>query len=243
MSSTPCVALARLNSVTMTSFVSYGLTPESMPGIFGRYVGGNGEQRPCYYLPKREAELTVMSEIFPKSGESLEVQQPSNSTISNTSNRFHPIGSPMGWANHIFTEKEVQHEGSTTEIICQASRGSSQGEAGSTSQDHASQDTGTSTTESRYSSSSSSSSTLGRSRSWRAQDSKHGSSTGTESQAIRPGQSHGGASSRRGETYQPVTPLPGIDALNFLQIYSDLAPTKGGTIMLTTAQKYIASRY
>ncbi|CUI04698.1 hypothetical protein BN2497_4173 [Janthinobacterium sp. CG23_2] len=45
---------------------------EKHPGIDalkfkGVYTGGNGQQRPCYYLPKREAELMVMSE-------SLEVQ-------------------------------------------------------------------------------------------------------------------------------------------------------------------------
>lgn len=45
---------------------------EKHPGIDalkfkGVYAGGNGQQRPCYYLPKREAELMVMSE-------SLEVQ-------------------------------------------------------------------------------------------------------------------------------------------------------------------------
>ncbi|MET3132891.1 hypothetical protein AAKU55_003172 [Oxalobacteraceae bacterium GrIS 1.11] len=28
----------------------------------GVYLGGNGQQRPCYHLPKREAELMVMSE-------------------------------------------------------------------------------------------------------------------------------------------------------------------------------------
>jgi phage antirepressor YoqD-like protein len=44
----------------------------SHPGIDGLnfkhyYVGGNGKINPCYYLPKREAELMVMSE-------SLEVQ-------------------------------------------------------------------------------------------------------------------------------------------------------------------------
>jgi phage antirepressor YoqD-like protein/phage anti-repressor protein len=44
----------------------------SHPGIEARnfsgyYVGGNGKTNPCYYLPKREAELMVMSE-------SLEVQ-------------------------------------------------------------------------------------------------------------------------------------------------------------------------
>jgi len=45
---------------------------EGHPGIDGLrykgvYLGANGEQRQCYYLPKREAELMVMSE-------SLEVQ-------------------------------------------------------------------------------------------------------------------------------------------------------------------------
>lgn len=37
------------------------------PNFRGYYSGGNGKQEPCYYLPKREAELMVMSE-------SLEVQ-------------------------------------------------------------------------------------------------------------------------------------------------------------------------
>jgi len=103
------------------------------------------------------------------------------------------------------------------------------------------QSTGTSqsTTESRYSSSSS---TLGRSRSWRAQDGKHGSS-GPTGQAIRPGQSNGGAGSSRSETYQPVTPLPGITHPNHRAIDSDPLPTVGETTMLTTAQNYIASRY
>jgi hypothetical protein len=37
------------------------------PGITAQnflhsYLGGNGKQEPCYYLPKREAELMVMSE-------------------------------------------------------------------------------------------------------------------------------------------------------------------------------------
>ena len=45
---------------------------ERHPGIAERNFSGgysdpNGQQRPCYYLPKREAELMVMSE-------SLEVQ-------------------------------------------------------------------------------------------------------------------------------------------------------------------------
>jgi hypothetical protein len=67
-------------------------------------------------------------------------------------------------------------------------------------------------------------------------------STGTESQAIRPGQSHGGAGSSRSETHQPVTPPPG-DARKIPVVDSDPVPTKGETTMLTTAQKYIASRY
>lgn len=37
------------------------------PNFRGVYLRRNGESRPCYYLPKREAELMVMSE-------SLEVQ-------------------------------------------------------------------------------------------------------------------------------------------------------------------------
>jgi hypothetical protein len=32
------------------------------PKFRGVYKGGNGQDRPCYYLPKREAELMVMSE-------------------------------------------------------------------------------------------------------------------------------------------------------------------------------------
>lgn len=40
---------------------------ESHPGIDhlnfkGVYRGSNGEDRPCYYLPEREAHLMVMSE-------------------------------------------------------------------------------------------------------------------------------------------------------------------------------------
>lgn len=40
----------------------------------GVYSDPKGEQRPCYYLPKREAELMVMSEVFDAKGELLEVQ-------------------------------------------------------------------------------------------------------------------------------------------------------------------------
>lgn len=44
------------------------LHPGIEEGKFSSYYsGGNGKQEPCYYLPKREAELMVMSE-------SLEVQ-------------------------------------------------------------------------------------------------------------------------------------------------------------------------
>lgn len=32
------------------------------PKFRGVYVGGNGQERPCYYLPKRECDLMVMSE-------------------------------------------------------------------------------------------------------------------------------------------------------------------------------------
>jgi hypothetical protein len=152
---------------------------------------------------------------------------------------FFPVDSSTeGQQITLITEKELQHEGSITTRVCQASSRTSESEAGS--QDHASQENGTSTTESRYSRSSSS--TLGFARP-RPRVPASSVSTDTESQAIWPGQSHGGAGSRRGETHQPVTPLPGIDALNFQHTYLDPAPTTGGTVMLTTAQKYIASRY
>lgn len=38
------------------------------PNFRGGYFDPNGQERPCYYLPKREAELMVMSEIFPSLG-------------------------------------------------------------------------------------------------------------------------------------------------------------------------------
>lgn len=64
---------------------------EGLPGIDAlnfqhTYFDQLGRVQTCYYLPKREAELMVMSEVFDAKGESLEVQQPSNSTTSTTSN-------------------------------------------------------------------------------------------------------------------------------------------------------------
>lgn len=67
-------------------------------------------------------------------------------------------------------------------------------------------------------------------------------STGTESQAIWPGQSHGGSGSSRSETHQPVA-HPHVEARKIPAFDSEPVPTKGETTMLTTAQKYIASRY
>ena len=213
------------------------------PGINGQnflhvYLGGNGEQRPCYYLPKREAELMVMSEIFPKSGESLEVQQPSNSTTSNTNNPFPQVGSRLE-GQSLLTAKELQHERSNRESACQASR--STGEAGNISQDHASQDNGTSTTESRYSDTSSSA--LGftgpRPRVPLA------SASGPTNQAIRAGQEHGGATGEKHDTRSPVT--TGVDE-RFLDtgesnspicLIGQLAQETG----MTPAQKYIGSLY
>lgn len=51
---------------------------EGHPGIDAlnfqhTYFDQLGRVQTCYYLPKREAELMVMSEVFPKSGESLRV--------------------------------------------------------------------------------------------------------------------------------------------------------------------------
>ena len=208
------------------------------PGIEARnfsgfYVGGNGKQEPCYYLPKREAELMVMSEVFPKSGESLEVQQPSNSTTSNTNNPFHRIGFPMGRAtNHIHSEKE-SHEGRTTTRVCQA---------------NSSQDTGTSQS---TVTSPGSRETASRANHCPGYDCGTGQSEGcispgesrySSTEAIHPGyeddgpadwkpeavhrrQSNGGASSQGCDTRQPISHNP------------------GGTTVLTPAQNYIASRY
>lgn len=100
-----------------------------------------------------------------------------------------------GKGNQTHTEKELQNEGSTTTRVCQASRSTSQGEAGSTSQDHASQDQ-TSTTESGYSSSSGP--TLGfagpRLRV------PHASASDLTAEAIWPGQAHGHAISENHQT-------------------------------------------
>lgn len=93
---------------------------------------------------------------------------------------FLPVDS-TGKGNQTNSEKELQNEGSITTRVCQASSRTSESEAGSTSQDHASQENGTSTTESRYSSSSSS--TLGFARP-RPRVPYSGSST--EGQAIQP---------------------------------------------------------
>jgi hypothetical protein len=136
--------------------------------------------------------------------------------------------------------KELQNESSIRTRICPTSRTSSQGEAGSTSQDHASQENGTSTTESGHSSSSGPTRV---STGPRPRVPASSTSTGTESQAIRPGQSHGGAGSSRGETHQPITLHPRITHLNFQASDFDPAPTKGETTVLTPAQNYIASRY
>jgi hypothetical protein len=59
---------------------------ERHPGIAagnfsGSYSAGNGKQERCYYLPKREAELMVMSE-------SLEVQTKVYEQVANLSSRF-----------------------------------------------------------------------------------------------------------------------------------------------------------
>lgn len=40
------------------------LGEEDAPKFRGVYKGGNGEERPCYYLPRRECNLMVMSESY-----------------------------------------------------------------------------------------------------------------------------------------------------------------------------------
>ena len=92
-----------------------------------------------------------------KSGQIFPASRPARSRKAPQATPFLPVDSSTEGQQITLTE-ETKHESSTRTGICQASRSSSQGEAGNTSQD---QDH-TSTTESRYSSySSSSSSTLG----------------------------------------------------------------------------------
>ena len=134
---------------------------------------------------------------------------------------FLPIGFPMGRADHTHSEK-ASHEGITTP---------QSGTEG--------QSTGTSTTESRYSSSSGL--TLGSTRP-SSIDALQASSSGPTGQAIWLGQSHGGATSRRSQTHQPITLFP-RDVQKILPVDSHPALATGGTTMLTTAQKYIGSMY
>lgn len=121
----------------------------------------------------------------------------------------HPVDCSTGKA-HSLTEKETQHEGSTTEGNCPES--SSEGEADSTSQGHSGPYTGPS-----------SNPELGSSRSRMRVPAP--SASGPTGQAIWPGQAHGGAAGPAGEADLPITHSP------------------GGSTMLTSAQKYIASRY
>jgi len=133
---------------------------------------------------------------------------------------FLPVDCSTGKGNQTHNTEKASHEGITTP------------QCGTEGQSH------TSTTESGHSSSSGPTRV---STGPRPRVPAYSASTGTESQAIRPGQSHGGAGSSRGQTYQPVTPPPG-DARKIPLVDSPV-PTIGETRMLTTAQKYIASRY
>jgi hypothetical protein len=150
-------------------------------------------------------------------------QDPLNAQAATQTVPSSPVDLSTRKGNQTHTEK-ASNEGITTPQ-CGT-------EGQSTGQGH------TSTTESLYSSSSS---TLG-STGPRPRVPCASASTGTEDQATRPGQEHGGAGSSRGQTHQPVTPLPGA-AQNFLHSYLDPLPTTGGTTVLTPAQNYIASRY
>jgi hypothetical protein len=142
---------------------------------------------------------------------------------------FHPIGFPMGRVNHILTEKASNEEITTPQCGTEGqSTGTSPGDRETTSRANhcAVHDCGTgqsggrtSTSDSRYS---------------------RYSSPGAEAihpgcqddgpadwkpEAVQRGQSNGRASSQGCDTRQPITHSP------------------GGTTVLTTAQKYIASRY
>lgn len=140
---------------------------------------------------------------------------------------FFPVGFPT--EGQQITEKESQHERSIRESVCRASRRSSQSEASSQGQ--------ASSTES-----SSSGSTLGFARPGSI-DAPQARSSGPTGQAFRLEQAHGATTSQGSKTHQPITPHPGINHLNFQAVDCDPAPTTGGSIMLTTAQKYIATRY
>lgn len=180
------------------------------------------------YLGKKRSkpEDDKSGQIFPASRPGRKAapqaaQEPLNAQVATQTVPSPLVDLSTGKGNQTNSEK-ASHEGITTP------------QCGTEGQSHAS------TTESGHSSSSSS--TLGFARP-RPRVPASSASTGPTVQAIWPGQSHGGAGSSRGQTYQPVTPLPGIDALNFQHTYLDPAPTTGETVMLTTAQKYIASRY
>lgn len=133
------------------------------------------------------------------------------------------VTNPSPWSvpdwkgNHTLTEKETQHEGSTTEGNCPES--SSQGEADSTSQGHTS--TSTESPASGLYSSPSSPILVGF-RSWTRVPAP--SASGPSTEAIRSERTHGGATGPAGEADLPITDNP------------------GGT-MLTAAEKYIAGKY
>jgi hypothetical protein len=148
-------------------------------------------------------------------------QEPLDASVATQTVPSSPVDLSTGKGNQTQSEK-ASHEGITTP------------QCGTEGQSH------TSTTESGHSSSSGPTRV---STGPRPRVPAYSASTGIEDQAIRSGQSNGGAGSSRGQTHQPVTPLPGITHRNFQASDSDPAPTTGETTMLTPAQKYIASRY
>ncbi|TXG01903.1 hypothetical protein [Massilia arenae] len=151
-------------------------------------------------------------------------------TVTNPSPSVDPS---TGKANHTLTEKETQHEGSTTEGNCpesssQGEADSSQGEADSTSQDHSGLYTGPS-----------SNPELGSSRPRPRIPAPSASGPSTEAQA-RPGQAHGGATGPAGEADLPIT-HPYIDARKIPVVDSDPVLTTGEA--MTPADRYIAAKY
>lgn len=102
---------------------------------------------------------------------------------------FLPIDSSIGRAEHSLTEKETQHEISTTPVC------PGPGEARSTSQGHSDPYT--------------SSSQPGMGQAGQGPRVPYASASGPEAEAIRPEQAHGGAAGPAGEADLPITHSPG----------------------------------
>jgi hypothetical protein len=206
------------NCIEWTTYILKLRSKDAVPGreiYFASEFASNTRKREAKRQKYRDA-LEKSSQPAPQAA-----QEALDASVATQTVPSSPVDLSTGKGNHTHTEK-ASHEGITTP------------QCGTEGQSH------TSTTESGHSSSSGPTRV---STGPRPRVPAYSASTGTESQAIRPGQSHGGAGSSRGQTPQPVTPLSRINERKIPVADSDPLPTKGETTMLTTAQKYIASRY